>query len=52
VKDRVVQGLASVMLSMKRRPLIRYQRSSEHARSISMDMWRLMYEQVRLPVRQ
>mmetsp|Transcript_22241 Transcript_22241/g.37173 ORF Transcript_22241/g.37173 Transcript_22241/m.37173 type:complete len:579 (-) Transcript_22241:477-2213(-) len=45
VKDRVVQGLASVMLSMKRRPLIRYQRSSEHARSISMDMWRLMYEQ-------
>mmetsp|Transcript_11778 Transcript_11778/g.24712 ORF Transcript_11778/g.24712 Transcript_11778/m.24712 type:complete len:580 (-) Transcript_11778:137-1876(-) len=45
VKDRVVQGLASVMLSMKRRPMIRYQRSSEHARSIGLDMWRLMYEQ-------
>eukprot|EP00238_Polyblepharides_amylifera_P006241 CAMPEP_0196576828 /NCGR_PEP_ID=MMETSP1081-20130531/5998_1 /TAXON_ID=36882 /ORGANISM="Pyramimonas amylifera, Strain CCMP720" /LENGTH=398 /DNA_ID=CAMNT_0041895539 /DNA_START=98 /DNA_END=1294 /DNA_ORIENTATION=- len=30
---------------MKRRPLIRYQRSSDNSRSIALDMWRLMYEQ-------
>jgi hypothetical protein len=44
-RDHIVEGLSSIMLATKRRPLIRYQSSSEHARSVALDMWRLMYEQ-------
>jgi hypothetical protein len=44
-RDHMVEGLSALMLATKRRPLIRYQSSSEHARSVALDMWRLMYEQ-------
>ncbi|GAQ85616.1 VPS45 vacuolar protein sorting 45 [Klebsormidium nitens] len=43
--DRIVEGLASVFLSLKKRPVIRYQRSSEIARRIASDVGKLMYEQ-------
>jgi vacuolar protein sorting-associated protein 45 len=36
--DRIVEGLASVFLSLKKRPVIRYQRSSEIARRIATDV--------------
>ncbi|KAK3260768.1 vacuolar protein sorting-associated protein 45 [Cymbomonas tetramitiformis] len=44
-RDRMVQGIASVLLSLKRRPIIRYQESSENSRSVAGDVYRLVYEQ-------
>lgn len=43
--DRCVEGIASVLLSLKRRPFIRHQRSSEAARRLAADVGRLVYEQ-------
>lgn len=35
--DRIVEGIAAVFLSMKRRPAIRYQRSSEISKRVAQD---------------
>ncbi|CAM6095667.1 unnamed protein product [Calypogeia fissa] len=43
--DRMVEGIAAVFLSMKRRPAIRYQRSSEICKRVASETARLMYEQ-------
>jgi vacuolar protein sorting-associated protein 45 len=43
--DRVVEGLAAFLLSVKRRPTIRHQRSSEISRRVAEDVRRLAYEQ-------
>ncbi|KAL2622932.1 hypothetical protein R1flu_003137 [Riccia fluitans] len=43
--DRIVEGIAAVFLSMKRRPAIRYERNSEIARKVAQDAAKLMYEQ-------
>eukprot|EP00227_Mantoniella_beaufortii_P017677 CAMPEP_0197586184 /NCGR_PEP_ID=MMETSP1326-20131121/8240_1 /TAXON_ID=1155430 /ORGANISM="Genus nov. species nov., Strain RCC2288" /LENGTH=572 /DNA_ID=CAMNT_0043150777 /DNA_START=220 /DNA_END=1938 /DNA_ORIENTATION=- len=43
--DGVVEGLAAFLLSVKRRPVIRHQRSSEISRRVAEDVWRLAYEQ-------
>ncbi|KAL4202634.1 hypothetical protein AMTRI_Chr02g264620 [Amborella trichopoda] len=44
--DRAVDGIAAVFLALKRRPVIRYQRSSEIARRIAQEalVCKLMYE--------
>mmetsp|Transcript_1743 Transcript_1743/g.3627 ORF Transcript_1743/g.3627 Transcript_1743/m.3627 type:complete len:328 (-) Transcript_1743:1262-2245(-) len=44
-RDTIIEGLSSVLLSMKRRPLIRYQTRSIHAKGVALDLWRLVYEQ-------
>ncbi|KAL5997127.1 vacuolar protein sorting-associated protein 45 [Asimina triloba] len=43
--DRVVDGIASVFLALKRRPIIRYQRTSDIAKRIAQEAAKLMYEQ-------
>ncbi|XP_050268672.1 vacuolar protein sorting-associated protein 45 homolog [Quercus robur] len=43
--DRVVDGIASIFLSLKRRPIIRYQRTSDIAKRIAQETARLMYQQ-------
>ncbi|KAI5012656.1 hypothetical protein ZWY2020_024922 [Hordeum vulgare] len=43
--DRAVDGIASVFLALKRRPVIRYQRTSDVAKRIAQETTRLMYEQ-------
>ncbi|XP_058103232.1 vacuolar protein sorting-associated protein 45 homolog [Magnolia sinica] len=43
--DRVVDGIAAVFLAMKRRPVIRYQRTSDIAKRIAQEAAKLMYEQ-------
>uniref|UniRef100_A0A0D9YRP1 Uncharacterized protein n=1 Tax=Oryza glumipatula TaxID=40148 RepID=A0A0D9YRP1_9ORYZ len=43
--DRAVDGIASVFLALKRRPVIRYQRTSDVAKRIAQETARLMYEQ-------
>lgn len=43
--DRCVEGITSVLLSLKRRPFIRHQRSSEAARRLAADVARVVYEQ-------
>uniref|UniRef100_A0A453BPJ5 Vacuolar protein sorting-associated protein 45-like protein n=1 Tax=Aegilops tauschii subsp. strangulata TaxID=200361 RepID=A0A453BPJ5_AEGTS len=43
--DRAVDGIASVFLALKRRPVIRYQRTSDVAKRIAQETSRLMYEQ-------
>lgn len=35
--DRVVDGIAAVFLSLKRRPVIRYQRTSDIAKRIAQE---------------
>ena len=40
-----MEGLAAFLLSVKRRPTIRHQRSSEVSRRVAEDVWRLAYEQ-------
>ncbi len=45
VVDPVVEGLAAVLLSAKRRPVIRHQRSSEVARRVAEDLSRVAYDQ-------
>ncbi|KAJ0025327.1 hypothetical protein Pint_07985 [Pistacia integerrima] len=43
--DRVVDGIASVFLALKRRPVIRYQRTSDIAKRIAQETAKLMYQQ-------
>ncbi|OIV97987.1 hypothetical protein TanjilG_14087 [Lupinus angustifolius] len=43
--DRVVDGLAALFLAFKRRPVIRYQRTSDIAKRIAQEASKLMYQQ-------
>ncbi|WCJ43420.1 vacuolar protein sorting 45 [Euphorbia peplus] len=43
--DRVVDGIAAVFLAFKRRPVIRYQRTSDIAKRIAQETAKLMYQQ-------
>ncbi|XP_020100533.1 vacuolar protein sorting-associated protein 45 homolog [Ananas comosus] len=43
--DRAVDGITAVFLALKRRPVIRYQRTSEIAKRIAQESAKLMYEQ-------
>ncbi|KAJ4700902.1 vacuolar protein sorting 45 [Melia azedarach] len=43
--DRVVDGIAAVFLALKRRPVIRYQRTSDIAKRIAHETSKLMYQQ-------
>ncbi|KEH35416.1 vacuolar protein sorting-associated protein [Medicago truncatula] len=43
--DRVVEGLAAVFLTLKRRPVIRYQRTSDIAKRIAHEASKLMYQE-------
>ncbi|PON71813.1 Sec1-like protein [Parasponia andersonii] len=43
--DRVVDGIAAVFLALKRRPIIRYQRTSDVAKRIAHETAKLMYQQ-------
>ncbi|XP_042451732.1 vacuolar protein sorting-associated protein 45 homolog isoform X2 [Zingiber officinale] len=43
--DRAVDGIAGVFLALKRRPVIRYQRTSDIAKRIAQESAKLMYEQ-------
>ncbi|KAJ7959245.1 vacuolar protein sorting 45 [Quillaja saponaria] len=43
--DRVVDGIAAVFLALKRRPVIRYQRTSDVAKRIAQETSKLMYQQ-------
>ncbi|KAM7257785.1 hypothetical protein ACFE04_013526 [Oxalis oulophora] len=43
--DRVVDGLAAVFLALKRRPVIRYQRTSDTVKRIAHEAAKLMYQQ-------
>ncbi|KAG2399750.1 Vacuolar protein [Vigna angularis] len=43
--DRVVEGLAAVFLALKRRPVIRYQRTSDIAKRIAQEATKLMYQE-------
>ncbi|KAL0724289.1 hypothetical protein Bca4012_038888 [Brassica carinata] len=42
--DRVVDGIAAVFLALKRRPVIRYQRTSDTAKRIAQETAKLMYQ--------
>lgn len=43
--DQVVDGIAAVFLALKRRPVIRYQRTSDIAKRIAQETAKLMYQQ-------
>ncbi|CAB4289172.1 unnamed protein product [Prunus armeniaca] len=43
--DRIVDGIAAVFLALKRRPVIRYQRTSDIAKRIAQETAKLMYQQ-------
>ncbi|KAK9944062.1 hypothetical protein M0R45_009646 [Rubus argutus] len=43
--DRVVDGIASIFLALKRRPVIRYQRTSDITKRIAQETAKLMYQQ-------
>ncbi|XP_035546922.1 vacuolar protein sorting-associated protein 45 homolog isoform X3 [Juglans regia] len=43
--DRVVDGIAAIFLALKRRPIIRYQRTSDIAKRIAQETAKLMYQQ-------
>lgn len=43
--DRVVEGLAALFLTLKRRPVIRYQRTSDIAKRIAHEASKLMYQE-------
>lgn len=43
--DRVRDGISAVFLALKRRPIIRFQRSSDIARRIAQETAKLMYEE-------
>ncbi|KAF8411675.1 hypothetical protein HHK36_004233 [Tetracentron sinense] len=43
--DRVIDGIAAVFLALKRRPVIRYQRTSDTAKRIAQETAKLMYQQ-------
>jgi vacuolar protein sorting-associated protein 45 len=40
-----VQGLSSLFLALRRRPVIRYQRNSEQARRLAESLYSLTYKQ-------
>ncbi|KAG2252820.1 hypothetical protein Bca52824_082956 [Brassica carinata] len=42
--DRVVDGIAAVFLALKRRPVIRYQRTSDTAKRIAHETAKLIYQ--------
>lgn len=42
--DRVVDGIGAVFLALKRRPVIRYQRTSDIAKRIAQEAAKLMYQ--------
>ncbi|CAH8356161.1 unnamed protein product [Eruca vesicaria subsp. sativa] len=42
--DRVVDGIAALFLALKRRPVIRYQRTSDTAKRIAHETAKLMYQ--------
>lgn len=43
--DRLVQGLSSVFLSIRRRPVIRFQRGSENTQRLAEGLYRLTYKE-------
>lgn len=43
--DRIVDGLAAIFLAFKRRPVIRYSRTSDIAKRIAQEASKLMYQQ-------
>lgn len=43
--DRIVDGLAALFLAFKRRPVIRYSRTSDIAKRIAQEASKLMYQQ-------
>lgn len=43
--DRIVDGISAVFLALKRRPIIRYQRTSDIAKRIAQESGKLMYQQ-------
>nr|GEU46524.1 vacuolar protein sorting-associated protein 45 homolog [Tanacetum cinerariifolium] len=45
--DRIVDGLAAIFLAFKRRPVIRYSRTSDIAKRIAHEASKLMYQQER-----
>jgi hypothetical protein len=43
--DRLVQGLSALFLALRRRPVIRYQRSSNAAKRLAEGLHSLTYKQ-------
>lgn len=43
--DRLVQGLSAVFLALRRRPVIRYQKSSSAAQRLAEGLYALTYKQ-------
>lgn len=43
--DRAVDGIAAIFLALKRRPIIRYSRTSDVAKRIAQEASKLMYQQ-------
>lgn len=43
--DRVVEGIAAVLMTLRRRPAIRYQHGSSTAKRVARDVHRLVYDQ-------
>jgi vacuolar protein sorting-associated protein 45 len=43
--DRLVQGLSALFLALRRRPIIRYQRSSDLSRRLADSLYGLIYRQ-------
>ncbi|KAM0032104.1 putative sec1-like protein [Helianthus debilis subsp. tardiflorus] len=43
--DRIVDGIAAIFLALKRRPVIRYSRTSDIAKRIAHEASKLMYQQ-------
>ena len=45
--DRFIQGLSALFLAVRRKPVIRFQRGSEHAQRLADGLYSLTYKQVR-----
>lgn len=45
--DRIVEGVASLLLTLKRRAVIRYSANSDTAKLVADNLWHLMYQQER-----
>ena len=45
--DRMVQGLSALLLSLRRRPVIRYQSGSDVSVRLAMSIYHLIYSEVR-----
>lgn len=43
--DRLVQGLSALFLALRRRPVVRYQRSSSTAQKLAEGLYALTYKQ-------